>query len=93
MIDIEGMDKAEILRKLFNASKPQGWGFLQNHSEEMTIEEAREIIETGGERKNNLYFDYVRGRVLKVDLSGTELDPRKYDRDNGSGAALAALNL
>jgi len=29
---------------------------------------------------------------MKVDLSGDEFDPRMYDRDNGQGAALRAIN-
>ena len=39
-IDISGMDKAEVLAKLFNASKAQGMGFLQPHQKEMTSAEA-----------------------------------------------------
>lgn len=85
MINIKGMNKAEVLAKLFNASKAQGMGFLQQHGAEMTINEATEAI------GNQTYFDYFRGRVMKVDLSGDELDPFLYDRDNGPGAAQAAL--
>ena len=39
-----------------------------------------------------LYFDYLFGRVIKVDLSGNWFDERLYDRDNGIGAAQAAVN-
>jgi hypothetical protein len=28
---------------------------------------------------------------MKVDLSGDDLDPRLYDRDNGEGAAVNAI--
>lgn len=38
-----------------------------------------------------IYFDYLQGRVMKVDLAGDELDPRLYDRDNGEGAARRAI--
>lgn len=39
------------------------------------------------------YADYVKGRVIKVKLpEGAEsFSPHLYDRDNGDGAALAAL--
>ncbi len=37
--------------------------------------------------KSHTYFDYLAGRVMKIDLSGDELDPRLYDRDLGQGAA------
>jgi len=86
MIDISNMNKVTVLSKLFNNSKAQGMGFLQSHSTEMTKDEAQELL------NGNTYFDYVRGRVIKVDLSGDSLDPRLYDRDNGQGAAERALN-
>ncbi len=38
------------------------------------------------------YFDYVKGRVMKVHISGDELYPGLYDRDNGEGAAAAAID-
>jgi hypothetical protein len=87
MIDLKGKDKAEVLAKLYNASRPQGMGFLQATKQDMTRDEAAELLANG-----QTYFDYLRGRVMKVDLSGDELDPRLYDRDNGQGAASAALD-
>ena len=74
------------MRLLFNASKPQGFGYLQKFKDPMTIEEARELLEDGSR------FDYVRGRVMKVNLSGDTLKTVLYDRDNGEGAARQALN-
>lgn len=86
MIDIKGKRKAEVLAKLYNASRPQGMGFLRADNQVMTTADAQAIIDSG-----QTYFDYLKGRVLKVDLGGDELDPRLYDRDNGQGAAAAAL--
>ena len=51
-----------------------------------TREEAKAILDAG-----QTYFDYVHRRVIKVDLSGDDFSPRLYDRDNGAGAAAAAL--
>lgn len=87
-IDISGMNKAEVLAKLFNSSKAQGMGFLQNHVGSMSENEARELLDDG-----NTYFDYLRGRVMKIDLSGDTLKTHLYDRDNGHGAAAQALGL
>ena len=87
MIDLKGKNKAEVLAKLYNASRPQGLGFLQYYGKDMTTEEAQDLLDSG-----NTYFDYLKGRVMKVDLSRDELDPRLYDRDNGQGAAAAALD-
>lgn len=88
-IDISGLDKAEVLAALFNASKQQGMGILQTSGRNnMTVEEAREFTSSGNDRQ---YYDYLRGRVMKIDLSRDELNPRLYDRDNGQGAAARAL--
>lgn len=87
-INIAGLDKAEVLAALFNASRQQGRGFLQPSGiARMTAEEARQYTSRGGRQS----YDYLRGRVLKVDLSKDELDPFLYDRDNGRGAAARAL--
>ena len=61
-------------------------GFFHYDPKPMTIAEARELISRG-----DLYFDYLYGRVMKIDLAGDELDPWLYDRDNGEGAAERAL--
>jgi hypothetical protein len=37
-------------------------------------------------------FDYVEGRALKVDLRGSRLDCRLYDREYGTGSACRALS-
>ena len=87
MINLKNKSKAEVLAKLYNASRPQGMSFLQADSNDMTTEEAQSLLDDG-----HTYFDYLRGKVMKIDLSGDELDPRLYDRDNGDGAAEAAIN-
>lgn len=86
MIDISGLDKADVLAALYNGSRPQGLGVLHFDPQPMTVKEARSLVETG------TYFDYLKGRVLKVDISGDALDPRLYDRDLGEGAAERALS-
>lgn len=85
-ISIAGMDKAAVLVALYNAAKPLGLGWLHYDSTPMPIESARKLLKSG-----QTYFDYVGGRVMKVDLSGDEFDSRLYDRDNGEGAAENAL--
>jgi hypothetical protein len=85
-IKIEGLDKAAVLAALYNASRQQGMGFMHARGASgMTIEEARKELE------GTTYFDYLHGRVMKIDLSGDDMDEWLYDRDNGQGAAYAAL--
>lgn len=87
MININGLDKAEVLMSLFNGSRQQGMGFFDDRgSANMTIEKARELISFRCD------FDYLYGRVMKIDLSGDTLNPWLYDRDNGEGAAEEIIN-
>jgi len=62
-IDITGYDKAEVLAALYNASVPLGLGNLHFKNEIMTVEQARDLL------KEQTYFDYLYGRVMKIDLS------------------------
>lgn len=52
----------------------------------VTVESCAELLE------KYTQFDYLHGRVLKVDLSGDEFDERLYDRDCGAGAAQRAVD-
>lgn len=87
MVDTKGLKKSAVLAALYNASKPQGFGFLHFDPAPMTEKEAEKIL------KNGTYFDYLKGRIMKVDLSDdTCFEERLYDRDNGNGAAQRAIN-
>jgi hypothetical protein len=85
-MDIKGISKAKILAALYNASRPQGMGFLQAKNGDMSEAEAQKLLDDG-----HTYFDYLYGRVMKIDLSGDELRTALYDRDNGHGAAEDAI--
>lgn len=87
VIDIEGLDKAEVLHALYHRSHVQGLGILQAIPA-YTVEDARRDLD----EQPGYYFDYLHGRVLKVDLFGDSFDSRLYDRDCGEGAAEAAIN-
>lgn len=85
MISLQGKNKAEVLAKLYNASRPFGMGFLHYTPEDMTVAEAEELL------KKTHYYDYLYGRLMKIDLSGDTLNTRLYDRDLGEGSAARAL--
>lgn len=84
-INISTLNKGAVLAALFNASRQQGMGFMhtEGHSQ-MTEAEATELL------KSENSFDYLRGRVMKITIED-ELRVGLYDRDNGQGAAAAAL--
>ncbi len=63
-------------------------GFMDGRgASDITEDRAAQVIAEQG-----MYFDYLFGRVMKVDISGDELQTRWFDRDNGEGAAERAIN-
>lgn len=82
-----GLDRYEVLCALYNKSKPLGLGMLFFTPGQLSLVEAHEQLDGYD------YADYVKGRVIKVKLSegSVSFSPRLYDRDNGEGAALRAL--
>ncbi|MGB4100346.1 MAG: hypothetical protein WBK91_00345 [Alphaproteobacteria bacterium] len=87
LIDITGIDKPYLLMKLFNAAafyirkpvadwKPNG----------ITTQEARLLLLKGGTDVRE-----VIGRNLHVSLGGNTLNPARYDKANGEGAAQAVV--
>ncbi|MEQ9091823.1 MAG: hypothetical protein RIE52_12075 [Balneola sp.] len=86
-INISKLNKAEVLAELYNNSKPMGLGWLQADDTPMSTEEAQSLLDDG-----YTYFDYLKGRVMKIDLSTNELKPFLYDRDNGQGSVQRIVN-
>jgi hypothetical protein len=88
-MDITGYSKALILQALYNRAKPLGYGIFDYDPKPMTLEEAQELLENSD--KLFPYFDYVKGRVMKICLGGEEINTRLYNRDNGPNAAEDAI--
>lgn len=87
MINIKGLNKAEVFKELYNHSKVQGFGIFQATGEDMTTKEAVALL------KEKTDFDYLYGKIMKVDLSSDErFEEHLYDRDNGIGAASRAIS-
>ncbi|CAO4838974.1 MAG: hypothetical protein CNLJKLNK_00899 [Holosporales bacterium] len=84
-VDITGVPKEAVLMALYNVAKPQGLGFMHYRNENMTMEEAKAIVDSC------LDFDYLMGRVMKVNLSKDLLNVYLFNRDNGPNAAQNAL--
>ena len=86
MVNFKGIPKHKVLQALYDNARAQGLGFLHYTPAPMSEEEAKSLL---GEQT---YFDYVNGRVMKVDLRGDEeFLEHLYDRDNGPGAAARAI--
>ena len=92
-MNIAGLDKAVVLAVLYNGTHQLGLGVLEtNGKKQITVEQARVELQNNPK----MYFDYLHGRVLKIDLSKDELSTSLYNRDNGIDAAenlLAVLKV
>ena len=84
-IDISGLEKWKVVAALYANAKPLGMGFLQYTAGPLGEEKAKRFAE------ECLQFDYLYGRLMKVDLKGDEFNPWLYDLDNGEGVARAAI--
>lgn len=94
-VNIAGLDKAELFAALYNHAKPMGMGMLHYNPTIITKDEAEKMMKAGddssrmfpGMRSGRaLYFDYVLGRPMKIDISGDETDSWGYNRDQGENA-------
>lgn len=86
MVKYDGLTKAEVLKALYDASRPLGLGFLQFIPGDISLEEAEKLV------KKTDNFDYLNGRVIKVTLGDDGFEEWLYDRDMGEGAAQKAVD-
>lgn len=85
-IDVSDIPKARLLQELYaNAATPGFWGAIERVP--MTDQTAEELTQ-----EDRQYFDYLHGRVLKVEINGRVLNSALYDRDNGNGSALRCVD-
>ena len=92
VVNIKGIDKSELLSALYNRSHQQGSGLYHGRGRvQMTPEEASEILES--KISGDMTFDYLFGRVMKVDLSCDEMETGLYNRDIGYGAAERVVGM
>ncbi len=81
MVDIKGLDKAKVLKALYDH------GHVAVVSDgAVTVERCAELLRT------KTSFDYLRGRVIMANLSGDSFDERMYDLNCGAGAAQRAVD-
>lgn len=94
MVNIKGLDKAQVLLVLWNNSRMQGRS-SSGYKGELTLRRAKELIEqhrhTGMKGEERIYFNYLNGKVIKIDLAPDVIDTYLYDRDNGGGAGENAI--
>ena len=86
MVKIKGLDKAEVLKALYNNTHAKRTAGGEKMPEKITAETCRELLSEGAA------FPYLFGSVIGVDLSGDEIVEYVYDREYGKGAAQRAVD-
>jgi hypothetical protein len=76
-LDISGLDKTTLLKKLWTGMKPAIFFTMASLS-------SLEFDDTGADKEVQGYIDYFSGRRIKTDLSKDTVDPWSYDC--GAGA-------
>jgi len=85
-VDIKGIDKVEILKHLWDNSKPASFynKYCPIAPPRFDYEESMEAVK--------MPIDYFRGRLIKCDLSKDSVDPSRYDQDFGTGKFQQIIN-
>ena len=83
-VDIRGLDKMDLLEKLWDNQVPAGYFRMFDAPTPMfDVDEA--LAELTSRGALDMGVDYICGRAIKVDLMGDDVNPRMYDRDAGEG--------
>lgn len=87
-IDISALDLRKLVAAAFDYSSPQGLGYLHHVAGPTTDEEIDR-----GLREKGAYYDYVRGRSMKLSISrdGDKLYWHHGWYDHGDASQLAVL--
>lgn len=84
-ICIEGLDKARVLKALFDEALPNLGKGDRSQVKRISVLQANMILQKGP------CFTSIGDRMLNVNLSGDAFDPWLYDLVNGDGAAEYAV--
>jgi hypothetical protein len=84
-VNIEGVDKADLLVKLWKNGRSRGGRQCLDHDDRLFRCKAEALIDFCPR------VDFFLDRIIEVDFSLTEVDPRVYDRENYQGAFAHAV--
>lgn len=69
-IEVTGVNLVDLVKHVYDLSKPQGMGFLHYKPEPLTDDEAKSLIDT--QDRTPISLDYVRGRACKFNVFKSE---------------------
>lgn len=109
IVNIKGLPKNEVLAALHAGTAALGMGKMHDKGNltpqqaQEYINRMNKAATSGGDQSlefnrasltgEPMYFDYVCGRPIKIDLSKDEIDVRLYDRDSHTPGAQVIANL
>ncbi len=88
-LSTKGADPAILLAALYNNANSGGMGLLQYRAQDMSVADARAILQELQRRQLRLYFGYINGRALKLvfDPAKEQITQSKYGSYNGFDTA------
>lgn len=86
MVSITGLDKVELLKSLWDNSKPAIF-FDTHHMKAPMFGDC----DVSSDEAILWHIDYYSGRAIKMDLSGDEVDATTYDRYSGTKGRVEAI--
>lgn len=88
IVDCEGLLPEVTLAHIYNYSEPSGMGIYQAKEVPMTVNEAKEVLESYGD----LSIEYLYGRPIKLSFDKYPLlDAYEYDRNNGGMGTMSKI--
>lgn len=89
-MNIQGLELSSVLAALYNAASSGGLALHEYDPAPMSIDEADGLLKQYGSRP---YFDYIRGRSMKIGLMGEDVNTKWYNVYNGAEAAEHAITI
>lgn len=87
LIDVSDINPATLLAALFNGANQRSIGELPyDRTETMDFGTAQAILGKTTFRDTGEYFHSIRGRYLRINITGHFIDPTTYDQRYGVGS-------
>lgn len=90
-VNVKGLDRAKVIKALYDNSVPVGMGYMQYREGKMEINEAKELVKEE-------FLDYVHGRYMKCSFRDDVLfiaddydELAEYRESDGIGKQVADI--
>ena len=91
-IEVKGLDAAELIAALYNATKSIGKAQARDLGRDITAAEVSKDLPEHTDPDGVVRFDYYHGRALKIGIvDGELLGSVLYDQDAGKGTCAKVI--